>query len=71
MDGRSWIVVYTLSKINGNAKDRWRVFESYEEAYKFYSDLWYNANVYTRSMCAVIQSSDYEPHPAFKEITHE
>ena len=67
-DARSWIVVYTLSKINGNAKDRWQVFESYEEAYKFYSNLWHNINVRTRSMCAVIQSSDYEPHPAFEEF---
>jgi hypothetical protein len=66
-DIRSWIVCYTLTKVTGNAKDRWEVFESYEEAAQLYSRLYHNDNVYSRSICAVIQSSDYEPHPAFKE----
>ena len=67
-DSRSWIVAYTLGTATLKFVDKWQVFESYEEAYTFYSKLWHNANVLTRSMCAVIQSSDYEPHPAFEEF---
>jgi hypothetical protein len=67
-NSRSWVVVYTLSNAKSNAVDKWQVFESYEEAYPFYSNLWHNTNVVIRSICAVIQSSDYEPHPAFEEF---
>ena len=64
---RSWIVCWTLRSMETHevTKDFWRPFESYAEAKQKYDQLYHNEKVYIRSLCAVMESSDYEPHPAF------
>ena len=46
-------------------EDLWQPFESYNEAKAFYDDLWKDEKVYTQSLTAVIESTDYDVHPAF------
>lgn len=59
-DGRSWIVCWMLG-----AKDQWAVYESIEDATSYYSALCNDPSVGICTICAVIESSDYEPHEAF------
>jgi len=64
---RSWIVCWTLRSMETHevTKDFWRPFESYAEAKQKYDQLYHNEKVYIRSLCGVMESSDYEPHPSF------
>lgn len=59
-EGRSWIVCY-----NVGSQDQWAVFETLEEAKALYNETLKDDDVYISSICAVIESSDYEPHRAF------
>jgi len=65
---RSWILCWTLrsTETHEATKDFWRPFETYAEAKKKYDQLYHNEKVYSRSLCAVMESSDYETHEAFK-----
>jgi len=68
-DSRSWVVCWTMyTGINSPVCERehWSVFESYEEAKALYDDLYHRDSTYIRSICAVMESSDYETHEAFK-----
>ena len=58
----AWIVCWMLSTPE---EDLWQPFESYNEAKAFYDDLWKDEKVYTQSLTAVIESTDYDVHPAF------
>jgi len=71
-DSRSWLLCWTLRYTEKHeiTKDFWRAFDSHAEAKKKYNQLYHNENVYSRSLCAVMESSDYETHEAFKtEVT--
>jgi hypothetical protein len=73
--GRSWIVCWTIGVpaiipggFTTKYTDHWEANESYEEAKKLFDNLYGKDDVYIRSLCAVMDSSDYEPHPAFENI---
>ena len=70
---RSWLVTHMATddpfsgEIDGVHNDEWCVFESLEEAQQFYDEC-VGAGAYSVSLCAVVQSTDYEPHDLFKEV---
>ena len=58
----SWIVCWTLKD---SGEDGWQPFESYSQAKAFYDEDAANGEVYTQSLTAVMESTDYDVHPAF------
>ena len=66
---RSWIVCWTITEgiDDWDATDKWQVFESYFDALIVHDHHRENPDVIINTMCAVMHSSDYEPHPAFRE----
>ena len=67
--GRSWIVCWALeiNDINEDLSNHWKVFESYLEAKAHYNRLWVEVDaLYSATLCAVIASTDYEPHLSFQ-----
>jgi len=66
---RSWIVCWTIAESlqDDDFVDHWQVCDSYKEAKELHDSLYEDGSVLIRAMCAVIDSSDYEPHPAFRE----
>ena len=72
--GRSWIVCWMEQDEEeltlDTSVDYWEVRESHAEAKALYNSLYHNDVVQVRSLCAVMDSSDYEPHEAFQvEVT--
>ena len=64
----SWIVCWMLEypgTTTGRTTTGWRPFDCFWKAEMFYDDLWKDENVYTQSLTAVIESTDYDVHPAF------
>jgi hypothetical protein len=59
---RSWVVIY----IDDALFDEWRVFETLPHAQQFYDEC-VESGAETVSLCAVVQSTDYEPHELFRE----
>ena len=62
---RSWIVAYT-DRDKDALFDEWRVFETLPHAQQFYDECVDN-DACVVSLCAVVQSTDYEPHELFEE----
>ena len=60
-DSLSWIVCWTLKD---SGEDGWQPFESYSQAKTFFDDLWKD-ETYTQSLTAVMESTDFDVHPAF------
>lgn len=62
-----WVVValFTDTQTEHAAVDEeWHVYESYEDALTAYDSVIENG-AYSASVCAVVLSTDYEPHPEF------
>ena len=59
--GLSWIVCWT----NDDHEDDYTVDETYELGKAAYDSILADPSTYSVTLCAVIESSDYEPHPAF------
>lgn len=57
---RSWIVCW----LHESRERDYVVFGSAEEARKVYQELLDRADVHSASICGVIESTDYGPHPA-------
>ena len=69
--GGHWIVVAFFNELDGDFYDsyeEWNVYETYESALAAYESLVENG-VYSASVCAVVQSTDYDPHPALLGVT--
>ena len=62
-EGLSWIVCWT----DGDHGDDYAVADSYEAAKERYDNLITDGDLDTLSLCAVIESSDFDTHPAFKD----
>ena len=60
---RSWMVVYTDE---GEFSDEWHVFETLPHAQQFYDEC-VESGAPIVSLCAVVQSTDYESHELFRE----
>ena len=76
MSNRNWIVCCAIGRpaatkggFTTTVVDRWTVFDDHAEAKNYYESLYEKEEVLVRSLCAVMDSSDYEPHPAFSD-TH-
>jgi hypothetical protein len=69
MSDRSWIVCYTLmDTTTGSFQDEWEIFESYDDAYMHHDTLCKTEdNLHTSTICAVIESTDYEAHRMFRQ----
>ena len=66
--GLSWIVCWT----NVDCEDDYVVDETYELAKAAYDSILTHPSTFSVTLCAVIESSEYDPHPTFKkEIDHE
>ena len=67
---RSWIVAWATQCPNTYAGmaiiDGFDVFETFIEAQAFYQKMLIQDDLYSASMCAVIESTDYAPHQAFR-----
>lgn len=69
---RCWLVTHMATNdpysgaIGEGWNDEWRVFESREKAQEFYDEC-VEGGAYSVSLCAVVQSTDYEPHELFRE----
>lgn len=69
---RQWLVTHIATSnpfsgaIDGHNNDEWRVFESEADAQAFYDEC-VDAGAYSVTLCAVIRSTDYEPHDLFTE----
>ena len=65
----SWIVCWTIRSeaIGYVDTDYYEAFESLAEAKQRYEIIKYKDSLYIHSLCAVMDSSDYETHPAFEE----
>lgn len=61
--GRHFILVYTLT---GKGDQQYEVFEKYKNINKRYKEILKWDNLYSASICAVVKSTDYEPHPKFQ-----
>lgn len=62
-EGLSWIVCWTYYDL----EDDYTIGQTYEEAKKLYDDLKADSDIYSVTLCAVVESTDYDPHPVFKE----
>lgn len=65
-----WIVVSTFTEPDSGAEtldDEWQAYETYEEACAAYATVIENG-AYSASVCAVVKSTDYTPHPDFADI---
>ena len=69
MSDRSWIVCYTLKiPSTGRLRDGWQVFESYDDAYMHHDNLCKTVNnLHSSTICAVMESTDYEAHRMFRQ----
>lgn len=66
---RCWLVAQTTDDVPAGRRkfaDEWRVFESLEEAQEFYDEC-VEGGACIVSLCAVVESTDYEPHELFRE----
>lgn len=63
MSGRHWIVCAVWDR-EAVADDEWHAFDTEAAARAAYDNVIENGAA-TASLCAVIQSTDYEPHPAY------
>lgn len=69
---RSWLVTHMATgdpysaEIGEGWNDEWRVFETLSAAQQFYDEC-VEGGAYSVSLCAVVQSTDYEPHELFRE----
>jgi len=62
-----WVVVALFTDEVSDAthtEEEWHVYESYDDALTAYDSLIENG-VYSASVCAVVLSTDYDPHPEF------
>lgn len=64
MSGRHWIVCASFDEFD----DEWQVYWNESDAFDAYDNVIENGATIA-SVCAVIRSTDYEPHPAFAEVT--
>jgi len=63
MSGGHYIVVATFTDpADGVYDDEWQVFETYDEAVTAYDSVIEN-DAYSASICAVLESTDFTPHP--------
>jgi hypothetical protein len=63
MDPLNWIVCWS----DYHDGIDYYACESYEEAKKGYDELIAKGDVSSITLCAVIESTDYDVHPSFKE----
>jgi hypothetical protein len=69
---RTWLVAHIATSdpfsgaIDGFNNDEWRVFEFEADARAFYDDC-VDAGAYSVTLCAVVRSTDYEPHEFFRK----
>lgn len=59
-DDRNWITCWVCAGV-----DHYEVFETFEDAEAKYASI-IKDGIPTASICAVIQSTDYSPHEAFR-----
>jgi len=65
MSGGHWIVVAMFTEPDSGAAtvdEEWHVYETYESALAAYDSV-IEAGAYSASVCAVVRSTDYDPHP--------
>jgi hypothetical protein len=69
--GGHWIVVALFTEPDSGATtvdEEWHVYESYTDALEAYDSVVENG-AYSASICAVVRSTDYDPHPNLLEVT--
>ena len=62
-----WVVVALFTEPDSDAPtvdEEWHVFETYDGALTAYDSV-VEAGAYSASLCAVVLSTDYDPHPVF------
>ena len=66
--GISWIVCWSFRYTDKHeiTKDFWKPFDDYQEAKAAFDYLYNHGKIYSRSLTAVMESSDYDTHDAFK-----
>lgn len=60
-----WIVVALFTEPDSDAPtvdEEWHVYETYDDALTAYDSV-IEAGAYSASLCAVVLSTDYTPHP--------
>ena len=62
MGGGHYIVVVTFADHGDQPDDEWQPFETYDEAVTAYDSVIENG-AYSASICAVLESTDFTPHP--------
>ena len=68
-DEHFYIVAWTLQdKKRGTTRDFWEVIEGRRDAKARYDELAEVDDLYTLSIAAIVESSDYPTHPKFKEV---
>lgn len=68
----TYLVVWSLKTTDPTKLfDVWTTCGSMEEAQAKYDEVRKDEMVYAVSICAVVKSTDYDPHPAFKAYTGE
>ena len=61
------VVTMTEPDARGDSVDSYRVFESYSAAHDFYVEQKDRLEIYSASICGVIESTDYAPQSQYKE----
>ena len=61
------VVTMTEPDARGDSVDSYRVFESYSAAYDFYVEQKDRLEIYSASICGVIESTDYTPQSEYEE----
>jgi hypothetical protein len=70
--GTHWIVCWTIETredrwAEPESSDHYAPFDSYEEAKSFYEQARTEEDdLYSCTLCAVMESADYDPHEAFR-----
>jgi hypothetical protein len=61
------VVTMTEPDARGESVDFYRAFESYSEAHEFYIEQKDRLEIYSASLCGVIESTDYLPQSQYEE----
>lgn len=61
------VVTMTEPDAYGDTVETYRVFESYSKAYDFYVEQKDRLEIYSASLCGVIESTDYTPQSQYEE----
>ena len=61
------VVTMTEPDARGESVDSYRAFESYSAAHDFYVEQKDRLEIYSASLCGVIESTDYTPQSQYEE----